>query len=452
MLEEIGHYVDAQINEIDTVGDEGELFSYLVRGINLTDAQLNIIRQEYDHQIIVVDDQEIAIETGIGQLITTPITTSTTPISIIGTGTQGTDLNIGVAIAFGGSISSTGTGAATITIIGNGATDASGVGNYGIILQGDTSTITSVDGAIDLTGKGGSGTDFNVGVILLIESKIDSTGTASINITGNGSLLTAGVGNDGVRIEGNSSVNSISGNITITGTAGTGSQQNQGVLLVSNGLITSETGNITVNGTGGSTGISNYGVWLTSGGSITSTGTEANASQINIIGNGSTTATGNIDNDGVRIDGTNSKVSSVAGAISITGTAGNGTNGNRGVVVFDNGIVTSETGNITVHGTGNGTGSENYGVYIINGGKISSTGSSTIIINGQGSLTEANGNGNDGVRVEGENSVISSIDSLINIQGTGGNGNNFNRGVWLEQKGQITTETGTITINGTAQS
>ncbi len=49
MLEEIGHFVDAQINRVDTVGDEGELFSHLVRGVNLTEAELTYIQTEDDH-------------------------------------------------------------------------------------------------------------------------------------------------------------------------------------------------------------------------------------------------------------------------------------------------------------------------------------------------------------------------------------------------------------------
>jgi hypothetical protein len=41
ILEEIGHFVDAQINTVDTQGDEGELFSDLVRGITPTATELN---------------------------------------------------------------------------------------------------------------------------------------------------------------------------------------------------------------------------------------------------------------------------------------------------------------------------------------------------------------------------------------------------------------------------
>ena len=62
ILEEFGHFVDAQVNATDTAGDEGELFSALVRGVNLSAAELSRIKTEDDHAVIVVDGQSIVIE------------------------------------------------------------------------------------------------------------------------------------------------------------------------------------------------------------------------------------------------------------------------------------------------------------------------------------------------------------------------------------------------------
>ncbi|TRU97986.1 MAG: endo-1,3-1,4-beta-glycanase ExsH [Microcystis wesenbergii Mw_QC_B_20070930_S4] len=62
MLEEIGHFVDAQINRVDTVGDEGELFSHLVRGVNLTEAELTYIQAEDDRSVINLGGQFIGVE------------------------------------------------------------------------------------------------------------------------------------------------------------------------------------------------------------------------------------------------------------------------------------------------------------------------------------------------------------------------------------------------------
>ena len=62
VLEEIGHFVDAQINRVDTVGDEGELFSALARGVSLSPSGLSRIQTEDDHAVVVIDGQEVLIE------------------------------------------------------------------------------------------------------------------------------------------------------------------------------------------------------------------------------------------------------------------------------------------------------------------------------------------------------------------------------------------------------
>jgi hypothetical protein len=62
ILEEFGHFVDAQVNATDTPGDEGELFSAMVRGVSLSTAELSRIKTEDDHAVIVVNGQSIAVE------------------------------------------------------------------------------------------------------------------------------------------------------------------------------------------------------------------------------------------------------------------------------------------------------------------------------------------------------------------------------------------------------
>lgn len=62
LLEEIGHFVDANINQLDTVGDEGEIFSAVVRGDNLNPQQLSVLKAENDQATISLDDEEILIE------------------------------------------------------------------------------------------------------------------------------------------------------------------------------------------------------------------------------------------------------------------------------------------------------------------------------------------------------------------------------------------------------
>ncbi len=62
ILEEYGHFVDASINSVDAAGDEGAIFSGLVRGESFSDSELQQLQQENDKAVITLDGQEIAIE------------------------------------------------------------------------------------------------------------------------------------------------------------------------------------------------------------------------------------------------------------------------------------------------------------------------------------------------------------------------------------------------------
>ncbi|TRV18499.1 MAG: hypothetical protein EWV40_17180 [Microcystis flos-aquae Mf_WU_F_19750830_S460] len=78
LLEEIGHFIDAQINSSDTPGDEGQLFSALVRGEVLTEEQIAAIRGENDAATITVDGQAVSVEMASIPKIT--IAPSTNPV------------------------------------------------------------------------------------------------------------------------------------------------------------------------------------------------------------------------------------------------------------------------------------------------------------------------------------------------------------------------------------
>ena len=80
LLEEIGHFIDAQINSSDTPGDEGQLFSALVRGEVLTEEQIAAIREENDAATITVDGQAISVEMAFSAA--TNFTVGTSPISV----------------------------------------------------------------------------------------------------------------------------------------------------------------------------------------------------------------------------------------------------------------------------------------------------------------------------------------------------------------------------------
>jgi hypothetical protein len=62
VLEEIGHYLDAQINSQDTPGDEGELFSKVLRGVNLNPSELNRILAEDDTAFISLGGKSLQVE------------------------------------------------------------------------------------------------------------------------------------------------------------------------------------------------------------------------------------------------------------------------------------------------------------------------------------------------------------------------------------------------------
>ena len=62
LFEEIGHWVDAQVNQHDTTGDEGELFSALVRNEDLDSGIINLIRLEDDSSTIFIDNQLLKVE------------------------------------------------------------------------------------------------------------------------------------------------------------------------------------------------------------------------------------------------------------------------------------------------------------------------------------------------------------------------------------------------------
>lgn len=62
ILEEYGHYIDSRINSSDAPGDEGNIFSRLVRGETLSSDRLHDLRQEDDHFSTTIDGQVIALE------------------------------------------------------------------------------------------------------------------------------------------------------------------------------------------------------------------------------------------------------------------------------------------------------------------------------------------------------------------------------------------------------
>jgi hypothetical protein len=126
---------------------------------------------------------------------------------------------MGIEIAGGGEVASTGTGASAGNII------LTGTGGDGTRWSGGTevynASVTSVDGDIAITGTGGSGTTTEAyGVDFWAGGSASSTGAGNITITGTGGTAVGGL-NYGVYLYNGSEVPASGpGAITITGQAG----------------------------------------------------------------------------------------------------------------------------------------------------------------------------------------------------------------------------------------
>jgi len=62
ILEEMGHAVDTRLNESDSLGDEGAIFSAVVWGETLSSQELASLRAENDTAVVTIDGQTLQIE------------------------------------------------------------------------------------------------------------------------------------------------------------------------------------------------------------------------------------------------------------------------------------------------------------------------------------------------------------------------------------------------------
>jgi len=418
----------------------------------------------------------------------TTLETDTGDITVIGdTASVLGDKNIGIILESSAEIISTGSGvnAGTITLNGTGGNGTSD--NYGVHLLGDTTHITSVDGAISIDGTGGraaTGSD-NEGIYLHDGADIFSTGTtadaATITLTG----LAGNGASEGVYIHGGTIVSGY-GDITITGTddavsgargvfisnfdtaatetkirsTGTGdnaaditiggiSDSNDGVFLHVNAGVETQDGDIEINATG------RRGAYLRFTSYIESFGTGVNAGDITINGTG-VDDTGNTH--GVEL-AQSSFIRSVDGNIGITGQGGDTTGGiAHGIVVGENNnsrIISTGSADITLDGTaGDCNLGSCYGVYlpdaITNENHISTTSSGSIDITGRGGDIGSN---NYGIFAEGGSYIESTASGTdagtITLNGTGGEAVDDNTGVLLSDSGTlISSVDGDIEIIG----
>ncbi len=206
LSEEIGHWVDNQINTTDTPGDEGELFSALLWNRDLSPAQLNRIQQEDDSKTIFVDGQFVSVEQA-----NFPGTTGNDNL----TGTSGDDTFTPLT-----GIDTVNGGAGTDTLV----VDYSGTHTAGIVY----STYTPATGS-------GSFYAYNGGVYDQVNysniEKFNLTGTAFADDIRGGAdndILNGGGGNDSITagggvdiIDGGAGIDAVSVDVSSTATANT---------------------------------------------------------------------------------------------------------------------------------------------------------------------------------------------------------------------------------------
>ncbi|WP_013334653.1 putative Ig domain-containing protein [Gloeothece verrucosa] len=71
LLEELGHYLDAQLNLGDTPGDEGAIFAALIKNINLTPQQQQLLQSEDDSTTLLINNQILKLEQSTKEIIGT---------------------------------------------------------------------------------------------------------------------------------------------------------------------------------------------------------------------------------------------------------------------------------------------------------------------------------------------------------------------------------------------
>ncbi|MCA3264458.1 MAG: filamentous hemagglutinin N-terminal domain-containing protein [Azospirillum sp.] len=418
--------------------------------------------------------------TNHGVDIDADITATDGAIWIAGRGGTGSGRS-GIRVAAGKSVTTTGTGSILMTGYGG-----DGGSDPGIALNGPGALVSTVDGALNMTGVGGTTANANTGIDIG-GSTVQSTGTGAVSLTaiaGAGSsgglslylgtnagivsvvdgnltiAATGGLGDNnaavGITGAGTKIETTGSGNIAITGSFGnsTANGRNGLFLAVDAAIQSSGAGSISIITSGGSgNGTGNSGMFIGSGTFVGKTGDGVGT--VSLVGTGG--ALGTDDNTGITLGGT---ISGRDRTVTVTGTAGNGTgSGNNGIVI-NGGVVNSTSGNIVLSGIDGNTGvlAINGGSVLSNGGNISISGigdfgvdfGGTIAANGGNiSIAGTGGTGSSdyGVRVASGTSVSTSGAGTISVVGSG------EFGVFIDSTVAMTAgAAGTISLAGTAAS
>ena len=350
------------------------------------------------------------------------VTTGGGNITIEGRGGDTSSYQYGVSLEAGAIVRAGNNGGTLGTVSVTGTGGASTSYNYGVNVTGTNSTITSSGGSVTVIGTGGGivGSSINYGVSVTLAGMISSGGTGTVSVTGTGGA-SATNNNCGVYVFGpGSKITSLGGAVIVIGTGGSGSTggSNIGVNVSSGGVISAGLmGTVSVTGTGGS-GVSYYSF-------------------------------------GVFVAGTDSKIISSGGSVTVNGTGGGGggTGSNGGVAVISGGVISAGLmGDVLVTGTGGAdNGSDNYGVWVFDTDATITSSGGSVTVNGTGGGTGMVSAGNFGVHVNLTGAMISAGGTgTVSVIGTGGVGTG-STGIDLRQ-GTITTNSSGAAVTLTADS
>ncbi|MBO13031.1 MAG: hypothetical protein CMJ68_20030, partial [Planctomycetaceae bacterium] len=361
-----------------------------------------------------------------------------------GTSTGGS--NYGLIVDHAGTLTAGSNGSVTVTGTGG---SSGGDNNFGVYVVHAGSTITSGGGDISITGQGGgtgaSGT--NLGVQVDADGQIAGTGAGTVTVNGIGGA-TSGDLNHGVNLT--SDVISSDGNISITGQGGGigGSTANIGIVVGAT-VISQGTGSVVVNGTGGAVdGVNNHGVAVDG----TDSRIASSAGNVTVIGQGGGTGTSS-NNLGVKITNAGTVTAGGMGVVSVAGTGGNSEGDwNDGVKISSEATITTGGGNVFVTGQGGGSreSEANVGVRVQNSGEITSAGTGSVAVSGSGGVSE--GAWNYGVYVVHSGTKITSGGGDVSVTGLGGGigESTLNHGIMVYDAGVVTSGgSGTVTLSGT---
>ncbi len=331
------------------------------------------------------------------------------------------------------------------------AATAGATGKLHTILWSDAEAAPNSDGYISLTDttitSNGGDVVLGGGLDNGANGGVASDGRPDNFAWGNGGL------NDGITLN-NGDITTGAGNIQMWGKGQNGGSFTQyGTYIYGGSALSSSSGNISIYGIGGNGTNDNYGVYLSGN---TSSITASSSGLITLDGTGGNGST--IGNFGVKVDAGADILSDGMGlagdGIIVNGTAGTGgTSQNYGTLLTGAGTtVITRDGDLRISGTGKGSTSINYGVDVETGAVVRSQG--TFAGAGNIYITGTGGNGNFwnyGVYLNGVDAQIDSVDGDITINGIGGSGTlSNNHGIYLNNSlGVTATGDSNISLTGT---